>query len=200
MLVASHANARNYWNQVKASAEYTSKLSWVLYEIQDKAYYGKSIEFSPQSLLKHIDFDGIDPKKVFEYIDFEKQTVDEDTMHMDSKYWDFDSHYGWKLPKGDEGKRPKTAILEYLLAYGGPNADISFYHKLNYYPDDPDYTPEIELEKIQFEYSWWSPLYTIDITDDEHAIECYQQIIDYSYELFETDYELHKENKWITKP
>ena len=83
---------------------------------------------------------------------------DKDEDFYDNYWNDEVAAFGWQRSK----ENPENLLLVYELATGGPNAHLVFVHKIT--EEYADYVPEIEHIKTEFQYHWWSPVSTLDLT------------------------------------
>ena len=201
MLVATQSSADQSWENIKADYEKTATIGMVLNQIKESTFSSpfsttNPIQFSKESFLKNIDFEGINPEAVFDYIDFEKAFIDDEVTDIGLNFWkDENASFSWDF-RGEPGRRPKTAQIVYELATGGPNTHLVFYHDLIYpvgislvFRNEDFDQPETEFTKSQYEYHWWSPLYVIDVTKDAVAQECHSQIEEECDDMFNGHYE-----------
>ena len=92
------------------------------------------------------------------YINYLKENEDDEDFYDD--YWSNEQmSFGWEKSKTE----PYTVRLIYELAVGGPNAHLVFFYR---YELEPQYHPaiQIEFEKIEFQFHWWSPISILDLT------------------------------------
>ena len=198
--IATSGSAYNHWLNLAKTADKISKISMILYELHEISSQWSSnppIEFSKESFLKNYDWsnylaENLEPEDVFEYINWEKGYIDDEVTHI--QYWNDDgSGYPPACFETNESDPNKIELI-YELAVGGPNAHLIFtYNKEKMSP-----YPYINngLEKVEFQYHWWSPLYTINFTKlpenanaeerlmYQEAHECLDQIYEICYDNF----------------
>lgn len=194
MLVATKSTAEKQWNIITSNYKtHCAIISHLLELDAETSHWGNDnpIEFSRESFLKNHDWNypKIDPELVLESIDFEKGYIDDEATY--DNYWsDESAAFGWEFSEDN----PEEAILVYELGVGGPNFHILFFHKIIDHGDD--WKPDIEYVKAEFHYHWWSPVYVLDVSNDDTAIACHDQIEEEIKDLFDTHYEQYKENKF----
>lgn len=199
--IATSGNAYNFWLGIAQTADKLGKISSILYELDEEYDH---IEFSKESFLKHYDWDNycaenLDPEEVFEYIDFDKGYIDDEVTMMHWEYW---KDLGGVFEEDWDDDNKINLVVE--LAVGGPNAHLIYtYNRSEMGP-----YPHVNngLEKIEFQYHWWSPTYCIDLTTlpenanaEERlmftaAEECLDQIYEFCYDNFRGQYgrEIHE--------
>lgn len=164
--IATQNSAYNYWLGIAQNADKLHKISMILYELDEmsSSWNNNPIEFSKESFLKNYDWnsylsENVIPEEVFEYINWENGYIDDEVTHM--QYWKDENGYlpgVWEYDTNDPNKA--TIVVE--LAVGGPNAHLLITYNLKEISSYP--SVNAGLEKIEFQYHWWSPLYKIDLT------------------------------------
>ena len=192
--IATSNSAYNFWLNIATNADKMHKTSSILYELQEMIW-DKGIDCTKESFLKNYDWkdsylsEEITPEEVFEYIDFDRGYIDDEVTIM--QYWkDYDGYLPGIWEFNDENPKEATIVIE--LSVGGPNAHLL----ITYNTDEISPYPNVHngLEKIEFQYHWWSPVYTLDFTTlpEEHtseerlmyeaAQECIEQIHETMYD------------------
>ena len=162
--IATSSSAYNYWLSIAQTADKLHTVSMILYELDELSsrWGSKPIEFSKESFLKNYDWEtaSATPEEVFEYIHWNKGYITDEVTHM--QYWR-DTLDGY-LPgvwEFNDDKTEGTIVIE--LAVGGPNAHLLITYNLDEIMPYPNTSNG--LEKIEFQYHWWSPVHSIDLTE-----------------------------------
>ena len=194
--IATSSSAYNFWLSLAKTADKIGCISMILYELDEMSSQwgsGPPIEFSKESFLKNYHWnnylaENLEPEDVFAYINWEKGYIDDEVTHI--QYWKDLNTGHFETNKKD----PSLTDLVCEFAVGGPNAHLIFTYekeKISPYPCIHN-----GLRKVEFQYHWWSPVYTIDLTklqEDanseeqlmyEAAYECLEQIYEWCYDNF----------------
>ena len=224
--VATQNSAYNYWLGIAKAAQKQHTLASALYDLWEQTYYVNypetgwqrrnskgeweelnqrpppqpeetpNIPYTEESIREYLNgsyyLEILDIEEILECLNFNNNYAYDGEDHM--HYWKDENGYlpgVWEYDENDPNKA--TIVIE--LAVGGPNAHLLITYNLKEISPYPSVNNG--LEKIEFQYHWWSPCYKIDLTTlpenanaeerlmYDAAAECIDQIHEIMYDNLE---------------